>query len=175
MHAHLEGTPVNRKRERTHRMLTTTIKVTSIAKPVRAKASPRLIAVALALVVATACSLLSPYDSTSYKNATDLKAESLAVLEKATMPFADHESDVERLRLHLRQAHEYERGKGHSNEETAEQWALLIRNDGNLLGGALARWQQQGALSEVFLQEVLPKVEAGFDEIIALERGKVKK
>lgn len=123
----------------------------------------------------SACALLSPYDPTSYKNATDLKAASLALLEHGSEPYADHAAEVSRLDVQLRQAFEYEHGKGKTNSETAEQWKILIDREGGLLGGTLEQWRKAGHLSEVLLPEISKKIGAAFDEIISLEQAKVKK
>jgi hypothetical protein len=134
----------------------------------------RLVALLVACLLLGACALLSDYDPTSYRNATDLKAESLSLLERATEPYAEHAADADRLRLHLRQAYEYEKGKGPSNAETAEQWRVLGDERGRLVGGALKQWKSAGQLGEVFLQELCALIERSFDEIITLEQGKVK-
>jgi hypothetical protein len=150
--------------------------MTRLAQPdsIIAARRSRLFLALLSLFVA-ACTLLSPYDPTSYKNATDIKTESLSLLERATEPFANHVAEVDLLRLHLRQAYEYERNKGKPNEETVAQWRLLKDESGHLVGGTLAKWKASGALGETFLAEVSTQIEKGFDEIIALEQGKAKK
>jgi hypothetical protein len=123
----------------------------------------------------SACTLLSPYDPTSYKNATDLKAASLALLEHGNEPYADHKDEIGRLDVQLRQAFEYEHGKGKTNSETAEQWKILLDKQGGLLGGTLEQWRTAGHLSEALLPEISKKIGAAFDEIIGLEQAKVKK
>jgi len=128
----------------------------------------------LATWLVGACALLSPYDPTSYRYATELKAESLELLEAAVEPYERRADEVAQLKVRLRQAYEYERGKGGPNEETAALWKRLIASDGHLLGGLLNRWAASGQLGATFLAEITPKIESGFDEIIELERAKVK-
>jgi hypothetical protein len=130
--------------------------------------------VALALTL-SACALISGYDATSYQHATDLKAESLILIEKATDPPAQHQAEIDTLRLKLRQAYEYERGKGKPNAITVQQWELLNDPRGALLGGFLKKWQDENAgQSRAFLQGVAKNVGDAFDQIIKLENGKVK-
>jgi len=127
------------------------------------------------LVLIAACAAITPYDPTSYKNATDLKAEALLLIEKAKDPPGSHPAAIERVRLKLRQAYEYEKGKGDRNRQTAEQWALLSDSNGALLGGFLKKWLTENkGQSPAFLEGVSKNVEQAFDEIIKLESRKVK-
>ena len=131
-------------------------------------------AVAL-LALLAACAAITPYDPTSYKTATDLKAEALLLIEKAKDPPGPHAAAIERVRLKLRQAYEYEKGKGDRNRYTAEQWALLSDPNGALLGGFLKKWLTDNkGQSPAFLEGVGKNVEQAFDEIIKLESRKVK-
>ncbi len=122
-----------------------------------------------------ACALITPYDPTSYKNATDLKAEALLLIEKATDPPSAHAAAIDGLLLKLRQAYEYERGKGNPNMLTVKQWELLINPQGNLLGGFLQKWRAENrAQSAAFIENAAALVGKAFDQIIELERAKVK-
>jgi len=132
----------------------------------------------LALVMAvglSACPLVSFYDPTSYQRATDLKAESLMLIAKATDPPAAHAAQIDALRLKLSQAYEYERGKGKPNLTTVEQWKLLNDPDGALLGGFLKKWQTDNAgQSAAFVSGMSSNVGKAFDQIIKLDSAKVK-
>ena len=131
-----------------------------------------VIAVALAL---SACALITGYDATSYQHATDLKAESLLLIEKAAESPARHQAEIDSLRLKLRQAYEYERGKGKPNTLTVQQWELLDDPRGGLLGGFLKKWQDENrGQSADFLKGVSKNIGDAFDQIIKLENGKVK-
>jgi hypothetical protein len=121
------------------------------------------------------CAAITGYDPTSYKNATDLKAETLLLIEKAKDPPGLHAAQIEGLRLKLRQAYEYEKGKGGRNRITMEQWALLSDPNGVLLGGFLKKWETENrGQSPAFLEGVSKNIAEGFDEIIKLESRKVK-
>ena len=124
---------------------------------------------------ALGCALITGYDPTSYKIATDLKAEALLLIEKAKDPPGPHAAEIDGLRLRLRQAYEYERGKGDRNRFTAEQWAILSDPNGALLGGFLKKWETENrGQSPAFLEGVSKNIEQAFDEIIKLESRKVK-
>jgi hypothetical protein len=133
-----------------------------------------ILAVAILLGI-TACALITPYDPTSYRHATDLKAESLLLIEKGADAPAAHAAEIQALRLKMRQAYEYERGKGTPNVTTVKQWELLNDPDGALLGGFLKKWQADNkGQSEAFLNGISRNVGAAFDQIIKLENSKVK-
>jgi hypothetical protein len=121
------------------------------------------------------CALTSHYDPTSYRQATDLKAESLTLIEKGTDAPAAHTAKIEALRLKMRQAYEYERGKGRPNVTTVKQWEVLNDPTGALLGGFLKKWQAENkGQSEAFLNGQKKNVGDAFDLIIKLENSKVK-
>jgi hypothetical protein len=127
------------------------------------------------LVLLTGCAAITGYDATSYKTATDLKAEALLLIDKAKDPPSLHASEIEALRLKLRQAYEYEKGKGDRNRVTQEQWALLSDPNKALLGGFLKKWESENrGQSPAFLEGVSKNIAQAFDEIIKLESHKVK-
>jgi hypothetical protein len=133
-------------------------------------------AVFLFLLALLGCSLITPYDPTSYKIATDLKVDSLALLDKSTEPAQGHLVEIQDLEVKVRKAFEYEKGKGDLNSETEKMWALLADPQGDLLGGALRMWKETGkGLGKTFVEEKAAQVAEGFDKIIKLESGKVKK
>ena len=133
-----------------------------------------ILMVAVALTLA-ACALITGYDPTSYQHATDLKAQSLVLIEKATEAPTKHIAEIEDLRLKLRQAYEYERGKGSPNAITVQQWELLNDPRGALLGGFLKKWQDENkGQSDAFLKGLAKNVGDAFDQIIKLENKKVK-
>jgi len=122
-----------------------------------------------------ACAAITNYDPTSYKTATDLKAESLLLIEKATDPPNLHADEIVSLRLKLRKALEYESGKGKPNTITVTQWRVLNSPTGGLIGGFLSTWEKERAgFNKIFLEEVKENVGKAFDEIIKLENAKVK-
>jgi hypothetical protein len=122
-----------------------------------------------------ACSTITAYDPTSYKAATDLKAEALLLIDKAKDAPVVHAAAIETVRIKLNQAYEYETGKGDRNRISREQWRLMADPNGHLLGGFLRKWQSEDkAQSPAFLEGVKKNVGDAFDEIIKLESHKVK-
>ena len=127
------------------------------------------IAVGLMLWSCTSISVFSPE---AYKQAVDLKVESLSMMSFATMPYADFEDDVDFLKTELNKAYEFSKGRP-QNEISTRQWEILINPDGNLLGGFLKRWEDEETLSEMFVTEMQSLVSDAFDTIIGLESGKI--
>src|SRR5205814_1476179 len=120
------------------------------------------------------CVSVASYDATSYKNATDVKAEALLVMDHAVEPAPAHKDEIATLRLHMNQAFEYERGKGKPNGETVKMWEILVAEEHDLLGGFLADWERSGTKRPMLIAEKKLQVAAAFDTIIRLEQSKVK-
>jgi hypothetical protein len=118
------------------------------------------------------CSSISVFSPEAYKQAVDLKVESLELMSFATSPYDDNEENVTYLKTELRKAYEFALGRP-NNELSAGQWEILINEDGNLLGGFLKRWETEKTLSEMFVTEMQTLVSDAFDTIIGLESGKI--
>lgn len=132
----------------------------------------RSLAVILLMFFLTACTpLIGPYSPTAYKYATSLKAETLALMEKANEPYSSHQASVETLVVELHKAHEYVKGIP-SNSISAKQWKILIKEDGDLVGKFFKRWKEQSTLSDTFIGEFKDPISDAFDEIICLEANK---
>lgn len=118
------------------------------------------------------CSSISVFSPEAYKQAVDLKVESINLMSFATMPYTDFEDDIDFLDTELSKAYEFSKGRP-DNEISTKQWEILINPDGNLLGGFLKRWEEEGTLSQMFVTEMQTLVSDAFDTIIGLESGKI--
>ena len=134
-------------------------------------AQQRAIAVLLVLFMAACTPLIGPYSPTAYENATSLKAETLALMDKADEPFANHRVEVEQHQVKLESAYEFVRGVP-SNSISAQQWEILIKEDGDLFGKFVKRWEERSTLSAILIEEFKMLVADAFDEIICLEANK---
>ncbi len=123
-------------------------------------------------LVIPSCSSISVFSPEAYKQAVDLKVESLNLMSFATMPYTDFEDDIDFLNTELSKAYEFSKGRP-DNEISTRQWEILINPDGNLLGGFLKRWKEEGTLSQMFVTEMQTLVGDAFDTIIGLESGKI--
>jgi hypothetical protein len=133
----------------------------------------------LPILFLVSCALMTGYDPTSYKTATDLKAESLILMDKATVePDAAQLAKIEDMRVKLSKAYEYEAGKEGPNQITVKQWKTLNDPDGGLIGGFLKKWEGKKGTGEglnpVLVTEAKGLVEDAFNEIIKIESAKVK-
>jgi hypothetical protein len=120
-----------------------------------------------------ACSTIATYDQNAYEKATGAKAEALALMEKAVGSFVSHENEIEAVSLTIDKAYEYDRGRA-LNFITVKQWEILRDPNRNLFGGFIRRWHEKGALSPAYINEKKPDIAEAFDQIIELERGKLK-
>ncbi|NWG29716.1 MAG: hypothetical protein HXY48_14460 [Ignavibacteriaceae bacterium] len=118
------------------------------------------------------CSSISVFSPEAYKQAVNLKVESLELMSFATEPYSDFSEDIVYLQTELKKAYEFSRGRP-DNEISTKQWEILIDEEGNLLGGFLKRWETEGTLSEMFVNEMQMLVSDAFDTIIGLESGKI--
>lgn len=117
--------------------------------------------------------LIGPHSPVAYQNATSLKAETLALMDKATEPYDTHKSSVEKLFVEANKAHEFVRGVP-SNSISSKQWAILVKKDGDLMGKFFTRWETSDTktLTKTYVGEFKPLVSDAFDEIICLEANK---
>ena len=87
-----------------------------------------LISLIIMIAILGGCSSLlqfpSYYDSTTYKNLTDLKPEVLVLYDSFAGNAVDS-AQISALRLKFEQMLEYEKGKGPKNAETAKQIELI--------------------------------------------------
>lgn len=131
-------------------------------------------AFALILLSLYACSYIAPYSHFAYQQATSLKVEALALMDKASEPYANHEKEIKELETKIEKAYEYAKGRP-KNEHSTKQWQILKNPNRNLLGGFIKRWQEKSTLSKKFIEEAKRLVADAFDTISGLESGKIKK
>jgi len=124
-------------------------------------------------LVLSACTTLSQFNQAAYEQATSLKVESLALMDRAEEPFESYRGEVEALMIRVEKAYEYAKGRP-GNEISARQWELLKDPDRNLLGGFMRRWEERGTLTETFIIEAKGIISDAFDTIIGLESGKIR-
>jgi hypothetical protein len=137
------------------------------------KISPQFLSILFVIsnLLFNSCTSISVFSPEAYKQAVDLKVESIELMSFATSPYVDYEEDVTYLKTELTKAYEFSKGRP-DNEISTEQWETLINEGGNLLGGFLKRWETEGTLSEMFVTEMQTLVSDAFDTIIGLESGK---
>jgi len=132
-----------------------------------------VLVVAIAFGLLAGCSTIDPFSSKAYEQATSLKVEALATMDKATEPYSDKKQGADALKLNIEKAYEYAKGR-QKNDESTKQWALIKDPSRNSLGGFLKRWEDNQTLKSEFIQETKGIVSDGFDSVIELESGKRK-
>jgi len=130
-------------------------------------------ALILSLITLTACATISPFSEQAYQQATSLKVDALALIDKASDPYPSHKSDVDTLILNIDKAYEYAKGRP-KNEESTKQWAIIENPNGHSLGGFLKRWQDKNTIDAEEIEDAKNLVSDGFDTVIGLESGKIK-
>jgi len=138
---------------------------------IKTKMRSSIITLTLSLIL-WSCTSISVFSPEAYKQAIDLKVESLNLMSNATMPHADFVEAVDYFENELTKAYEFSKGRP-DNEISTRQWEILINPDGNLLGGFLKRWEEEETLSQMFVTEMQMLVSDAFDTIIGLESGKI--
>lgn len=134
------------------------------------RAWPSLLALLLAFF-AMACGPLKVtyFDTTTYKNLTDLKPEVMALYDGFTAKELDAPK-VAAVKLRLAQAAEYEKGKGTANDKTADQFAILQR----MFARHVQDRAEHGPWSEDAKQGAEQNIGDAFDIAIASENLKNK-
>lgn len=125
------------------------------------------------LVLASSCSTIAGFDQQAYENATSLKVDSKNVMATATQSYSSQQTKVNALRTNLEKAYEYDIGRP-LNQITIKQWDLLLDPKGDLLGGFLTEWKEEGTLKPGYVRSKQTQIGRGFDTIIGLESGKLK-
>ena len=129
----------------------------------------------LAACLMVACSpLIAPYDAQAYKNATDLKARSLALVDLSGDPYAQHEDTARQLAVDIDAAYEFAAGRPR-NRISAQQWNVIRRSDGGLVGTFIDFWKTQTNGTREFARtEARGEISIAFDYLICLEANKQK-
>ncbi|WP_337966808.1 hypothetical protein [uncultured Flavobacterium sp.] len=113
------------------------------------------------------------YDQYSYQKTTELKVETIKLMNVANQPYNLHKEEVQNLLLDLDKLAEYEKNKP-NNEITFAMWKVLNDKEKNLLAGFLKRWETKGILSQAFLEESKKQVLDALDLLIQYEIKKDK-
>ena len=90
--------------------------------------------------------LIADYSLDAYRNATSLKAETLAMIDKANEPYSKHAPAVDALNIKIDAAYEFVAGIP-GNELSAQQWAILKDPNRNSYGGFVKFWKAHGSVS----------------------------
>lgn len=125
---------------------------------------------AYGLLIAVMCisvsckSFISYYDAVTYQNLTDLKPSVLFLYE--TFKSDDvNETDIREIHLQFAQAHEFEKGKGPSNEPTRKQIKIIW----DMFEDHVKDRLETGKWSDVHCENNKDNITAAFDKAIETE------
>ncbi|GAA0653092.1 hypothetical protein [Brevundimonas lenta] len=127
---------------------------------------------ALALLSLAGCTpLMAGYSLDAYRNATSLKPEVMAMVDRSAGPWAANADAVAALTIKLEAAYEFSAGMA-QNEISTAQWRVLKDPNGGLYGGFVRTWREQGTTGEFYRTEKKAQLGEAFDYIICLEVNK---
>ena len=136
----------------------------------------RVLALSLcvSLLALAACAVpISYYDATTYSHLTSLKAETMMLVESFDQkPYDKNAEKIDATTLNLRKAHEYEKGKGEPNSDTARQLEKIVA----LYSEKIVDYRESGPgkLGARYFQESATVLGQAFDIAIATENLKNK-
>lgn len=128
-----------------------------------------------AIIALTSCQAIKTavFDQYSYQKTTELKVETLMLMENASLPFENHKETVMKLLLDIEKLKEYEKNKP-NNEISFAMWNVLTDKEKNLVGGFFKLWKNKQTLSPTFVEESKKQIEEAFDLLIQYEIKKDK-
>ena len=124
-----------------------------------------IFAVLLSTIPLAGCLTVATYNEQAYKNATDLKAETDALIDKMGGVYLT--KGVDDLNTKINAAYEYSAGLS-NNGISAAQWSLIR----NLYGTVTGLWRKQGPLGAYFRSQHKPQIDEAYDTIICVEANK---
>lgn len=124
------------------------------------------------LLLAGCAPLIADYSLEAYKNATTLKAETQALIDKSNELYSIHAKEVDALTTKINAAYEFAAGTPY-NQLSAQQWDILRDPKGQLYGAIIAGWKDRKRIPKAKAREENKLlIGKAFDEIICLEANK---
>lgn len=124
--------------------------------------------------LAIGCTIpISYYDATTYKHLTELKAETVLLVESFdTTTVEGNKNKIDNTILNLRKAYEYEKGKGKPNSDTTVQLEKIVK----LFNEDVNEYQKDGPghLGKKYFSEAAIVLGQAFDIAISTENVKNK-
>lgn len=128
----------------------------------------RWLALGLAFATIACTPLASPFSEQAYRNATSLKARSLALVASSGEPFLERRQEVASLLTDIDSAYEYARGLPR-NEVVTEQWRIIRDPSSGLVGTFAVEWARRERFGPVFREEFAGEIAFAFDTLICVE------
>lgn len=125
------------------------------------------------LLTLAACANIAPFNEHAYTQATSIKVDALALVDKSSQAFARHAAAVTTLEARCEKAYEYAKGLP-GNQATIAQWKIITDPKGGSLFAWLALWKSEGKIKAAEVGDAKTQLARHFDQIIELESGKIK-
>lgn len=142
-------------------------------KTITLKGKNHLIVMVFAILMLLSCATISTFDQQAYSLTVSVKVDAMNTMDMAVDDYSTHEASVKALQTELQKTYEYEKNRPR-NSITVQLWDKLLDKNGHLLGGFLARWQNEKKLNAIYVQEAKKLVDKAFDQIAGLESKKIK-
>lgn len=115
-----------------------------------------------------------PFDAQAFNMGKEIKTEALNLMGLAGQDYSASASKVSAFQTKVTDQIAYEESRGEKNKTTVDMWKLLMKPDGNLLGGFLSKWKSEGKLNPVLVSQFKNEITKNLDKIIDLENKKSK-
>lgn len=115
-----------------------------------------------------------PFDLDALNMGKEIKTEALNLMGLAGQDYSASASKVTAFKNKVNSHIEYESARGEKNQTTVDMWKLLMKPDGNLLGGFLTKWKNEGKMNPVLVSQFKNEVGKNLDKILSLENKKSK-
>ena len=132
---------------------------------------PAVLVMLAALLLGACDPLIGAYSAEAYRNATSLKARSLAMIDRSAQSYSSNASDATNLMTDISAAYEYSKGL-ENNRLSAAQWDEMRDPEKGLMGGFVAGWKRNGTTGAFFRSEKKAQISRAYDYIICLEVNK---
>jgi hypothetical protein len=133
--------------------------------------APRRFVWAIGLFLLVGCT--STFDQISLDNAQALKSKSLAMMSNAVDPFKNHEGEVTTLKSDIENACSHSASLSNNNE-SVKIWGIIKDPNGHSFGGFLTRWQQNGTVSIIMIEQSKSEIAKHYNQLIENENAKKK-
>jgi len=128
----------------------------------------RWLALGLLFAVLACTPLASPFSEQEYRNATSLKARSLALVASSGEPFLERRQEVASLLTDIDSGYEYARGLPR-NEVVTERLRMIRDPNSGLVGTFAAEWARRERFGSVFREAFAGEIAFAFDTLICVE------
>lgn len=113
----------------------------------------------------------APFDQQAYQNAADVKAMTLAIVDRAGDRFSSRRAEVDALQAAIDKGSSYASAQP-NNEIAVRAWSMIRNPQGGSVGGYLALWQAKGTLPPLVRNDKKRQLAAHVDYLVCIEANK---